>query len=265
MKNQTGLAEINGTRLYYEIAGSGHPLVLIHGFTLDTRMWDDQFELFSQHYQVVRYDVRGFGKSMLPGSESYAHADDLRALLEYLGIEFSHVLGLSMGGSIAIDFALSYPELTTALITVDSALGGFQFVQLGQSLELIWATGKEAGAHSATKLWLEHDLFKPALESSLVGSRLKQIVDDYSGWHWTNENPSRGLDPPAAQRLHEIRVPTLAIVGERDLVDFHTIADTLQQSIFGARKVIMPGVGHMSNMEAPEKFNEVVLGFLSDI
>ena len=98
------------TRLYYEVAGSGHPLVLIHGFTLDTRMWDDQFETFAREYQVVRYDRRGFGKSSLPVDEDYAHADDLAALLEHLGIDRAYVLGLSGGGASAIDFALTYPE-----------------------------------------------------------------------------------------------------------------------------------------------------------
>lgn len=109
IQQQTGFAEVNGTRLYYEIAGSGDPLLLIHGSTLDTRMWDDQFETFAQHYTVVRYDVRGFGKSALPAGESYARPDDLKGLLDYLDIAHASVLGLSMGGGIAIDFVLAYP------------------------------------------------------------------------------------------------------------------------------------------------------------
>ena len=80
--HQTGFAEVNGTRRYYEIAGAGRPLVLIHGSTLDTRMWDDQFDIFAQHYQVVRYDVRGFGQSALPTDEPYARPNDLKSLLE---------------------------------------------------------------------------------------------------------------------------------------------------------------------------------------
>ncbi|GAG10762.1 unnamed protein product, partial [marine sediment metagenome] len=123
MKKQNSFAKVNGTCLYYEIAGSGDPLVLLHGFTGNTQWWDDQFEIFATHYQVIRYDIRGFGNSALPTRESYSHVDDLKALLENLGISRTHVLGLSMGGEIAIDFALVYPELTTALITVGSALG----------------------------------------------------------------------------------------------------------------------------------------------
>src|SRR5689334_19941744 len=115
----SGTAEVNHTRLYYEVAGSGPPLVLIHGFDLDTRMWDDQFEVFAQHYRVVRYDVRGFGKSARP-TEPYAHEEDLKALLDYLGIAQAHIVGMSMGGGIAIDFTLTYPEMTRTLILVDS-------------------------------------------------------------------------------------------------------------------------------------------------
>ena len=96
MHRQSGFAEVNGTRIYYEVAGSGHPLVLIHGFTLDARMWDDQFETFAQYCQVIRYDMRGFGKSAFPvPGESYTHADDLKALLEHLGIAHAYVLDRS--------------------------------------------------------------------------------------------------------------------------------------------------------------------------
>ena len=92
-----------------------------------------------------------------------------------------------------------------------------------------------------------------------------QIVSDYSGWHWVKQDPARTLDPPAIQRLDEISAPTLVIIGERDLSDFRAIADTLQQQIPGAKKVILTGVGHLSNMEDPKRFNEVVLDFLASI
>jgi 3-oxoadipate enol-lactonase len=126
MQVQSGFAEVNGTRLYYEIVGRGSHLVLIHGFTLDTRMWDDQFEAFSQHYRVLRYDARGFGKSALPvQGESYSHREDLKALLDHLKVSQAFILGLSMGGRTAISFTLEYPEVVRALIPVDAVLGGF--------------------------------------------------------------------------------------------------------------------------------------------
>lgn len=265
MKEQNGFAEVNGTRLYYECAGSGHPMVLIHGFTLDTRMWDDQFETLAQHYQVIRYDARGFGKSALPVGETYAHADDLKALMENLEVEHAYIVGLSMGGMIAIDFAHAYPGAADALIPVDAALSGFQLKELGPELMSIGAMARESGVQAAKELWLGHDLFKPAREKPDVATRLAQMVSDYSGWHWINENPVREPDAPAEERLAEISAPTLTIVGERDLPDFQAIADTLQQYIPNAQKVVMPGVGHMSNMEDAERFNEILLSFLADL
>ena len=107
MKVEQDFVAANGTRLYYEAAGAGHPVVLLHGFTFDTTMWDDQFLPLAQHFRVIRYDMRGFGRSDLPGAESYSHVDDLKALLDHLGISQAHLVGLSKGGAIALDFGKS--------------------------------------------------------------------------------------------------------------------------------------------------------------
>lgn len=265
LDEQRGTAEVNGTRLYYEVAGSEHPLVLIHGFALDTRMWDYQFEAFAQHYRVVRYDMRGYGKSLPPTDESYSHTDDLMALLEHLRIDRAHVFGQSRGGAVAIDFALAHPEATGALVLVDPVLGGHSWSQEAARTDgAIWETAAKSGVEAGKAQWLAHPLFAPAREKPEVAARLEQIVFDYSGWHLINTDPGRYADPPAAQRLHEIGAPTLVVVGERDLPDFLVIADTLQQ-VPNARKVVLPGVGHMCNMEDPTKFNEVVLDFLADL
>ena len=125
MEQIADMVTVNGTHLYYERAGTGHPLVLIHGFTLNTQMWEDQFAVFAQHYQTIRYDMRGFGRSALPAEEPFTAVDDLRALLDALGVSRTFVLGLSLGGSVAIDFALAYPERTSALVLVDPALRGW--------------------------------------------------------------------------------------------------------------------------------------------
>jgi 3-oxoadipate enol-lactonase len=264
MQAQTGFAEVNGTRLYYEMAGSGDPLVLIHGHTLDTRMWDDQFEPFARHYRVIRYDMRGYGKSALPTAGSYAPADDLMALLRHLGLRSAHILGQSRGGAVAIDFALTYPEATATLIAVDPVLRGFQWKGFGKSLSEIHSAGRTSGVEAARQRWLDDALFAASLENLRVAPRLKQIVGDYSGWAWINDEPLRPLDPPSIQQIHRINIPTLVIVGERDVPDFLAIADTLHQRIPNASKVVMAGVGHMSNMEDPELFNKIVFGFLAN-
>lgn len=266
MQIQTGFAEVNGTRLYYEAAGDGPALALVHGFGLDTRMWDDQFEAFAERYRVVRYDARGFGKSALPGSERYMHAADLKSLLEHLGIDRAAVVGLSMGGGIAIDFTLTYPEAASALVPVDSTLGGFRWSQAWEaSYAPIPARGQAGDIAGAKQAWLAHAFFEPALANPAVAARLREIVSDYSGWHWNHADPGRGAQPPAAGRLGEIRAPTLVVVGERDLPDLHRTAEALHRGIPNAQKDILPGAGHMANMEAPHPFNEVVLSFLAAI
>lgn len=266
MDTQHGFAEVNGTRLYHEVAGAGEPVVLIHGFTLDTRMWDDQFAPFAERYRVVRYDARGFGQSAVPDEAPYTHADDLAALLGHLSIPSAAIIGLSMGGGIAINFALAYPEMTRALIPVDSVLGGHRWSdEWNERFGHIGHTAHTASVEAAKAEWLADPLFAPANERPDVAARLRQMVMDYSGWNWMHRDPHRSQEPPAAERLTQIAVPTLVLLGERDLPDFHAVADTVTRQVSGARKVVLPGVGHMANMEAPEPFNAAVLGFLAEI
>jgi len=257
-------AAINGTQLYYEMRGEGEPLVLIHGSTLDTRMWDDQFESLATRYRVIRYDLRGYGKSALPSGTPYSHADDLRALLDFLDAPRAHVLGLSMGGRIALHHALTYPAATTSLILVDSALDGHPWSsELRASFDAINRHAEHVGAKAANEMWLRHPLFAPARELPNVRAKLDQIVSEHSGWEWLPDECARGIDPPSIERLHEIQAPTLIVVGERDLPDFLQIGETLVLGIPNAQCAVMTRVGHMSSMENPEEFNAIVLRFLS--
>lgn len=263
MEIQTGVVEIDGTLLSYESAGSGPPLVLLHGFSLDRRMWDDQVDALSSHYQVIRYDLRGYGQSP-PSNTPYAHVDDLKGLLEHLEITRARILGLSMGGGIAIDFVLAHPEATEALIVASPALGGHQWQsELNQSLGAVYETARRAGVDAARKQWLGHPLFAPARERPVVAARLTQMVNDYSGWHWVNEDPGRRLSPPAVERLEEIAAPTLVIVGGREIPGFRAVADLVAKRVRSARQVELPNVGHMANMEDSARFNQTLLSSLT--
>ena len=256
METYTGLATLSdGGQLYYEMAGRGDTVLFIHGFSLDTRMWDDQFEVFAQRYRVIRFDLRGFGKSSAPTGD-YSRVEDLEALLNYLNAGSAHVIGLSLGGGVAIDFALERPRLTRSLVAVDSALGGYP-----------WTTdfntrAREVGLEQAKENWLAHRLFGPANRNPAVAARLREMVLDWSGWQWLNSDPGRAPNPLPYQRLKDIAAPTLAILGEYDLPDFQDVAATLVSKTPNARKIVLPGVGHMSNMEAPDEFNEGVLSFI---
>jgi len=260
----SGTAEVNGTRLYYEVAGSGEPVVLVHAFTLDTRMWDDQFEVLARDFRVIRYDARGFGKSPPPKpGEAYSNADDLAALLDKLDARKAHVVGLSMGGRFALDYAVTYPDGLRSLVVIDGVIGGWQW---SREWLTAYAPVVEAGRRrdlaQAKSLWLGLPLFAPARAQAPVGARLKQMVDDYSGWHFVNQNPERAVSPPAVGRLGAIRAPTLVLVGERDLPDFQRMAERLERDIPGARRATVDGAGHMANMEAPEAVNKALAAFL---
>lgn len=258
----SGYAEVNGTRLYYDVSGDGPPLVLVHGRGLDRRMWDDQLAPLAERFRVIRYDVRAHGRSALPGETPFRHADDLRALLDRLGVERADVVGLSMGGRIAVEFALLYPAMTDRLVLLDASLDGFAFGDAwNASFDAIAATGRSDGPAAANEQWLAHDLFAPA-RASACRERLEKIARDSPGWIWAHSSPLIPFAPPAIERLGEIRSPTLVIVGEHDLPDFHRVADALAAGIPAARKVVVPGAGHMSNMERPAEVNAELLVFL---
>ena len=260
----TALLAVNGTRLHCERAGSGQPLVMIHGDALDARLWDDQFAFFSRDYQTLRYDVRGFGRSDPPGVEAYADVEDLMALLDYYEIESAHLLGLSMGGRIAIDFALAYPESVRSLVLLDSGLGGYRWsAEVRQYFGALFAAARARGVEAARALWLKAPGHETIAEHPPAAVLFRRMVADYSGWFWLNEDPGIELAPPACARLEEIAAPTLVLVGERDNADCREIADELARRIPGADKKVLPGIGHMSNLEAPRKVNELVREFLS--
>lgn len=263
-RREAGFAEVNGTRLYYEVAGSGEPVVLVHAFTLDTRMWDDQFEVLARDFRVIRYDARGFGKSAAPNpGEPYSNVADLAALLDHLDARRAHVVGLSMGGRFALDYAVTDPDGLRSLVVIDGVIGGWQW-----SREWITAyapiveAGRRRDIAQAKSLWLGLSLFAPARAQAPVGARLKQMVDDYSGWHFVNQNPERAVSPPAVGRLGTIRAPTLVVVGELDLPDFQRMSERLEREIPGARRATIPGAGHFANMEAPEGVTRALREFL---
>lgn len=262
----TSIVAVNGTHLYYEMAGEGTPLVFVHGLGLDGRMWDDQFERFARSYRVVRYDVRGFGRSDVPSGLPFNHAEDLRALLDHLEAPGAHVIGLSMGGRIALHHALLHPQATLSLTLVDSALDGHTWTDRWEaSFDAIVERAERDGSQAGNALWLEHELFSPACERPGVRAKLTEIVNDYSGWGWVHDSNAVGIDPPSSERLNEIHTPTLVVIGERDLPDFQRIAEALAAGIPDVRTVVIKGAGHMANMEAPEEFNSSVLAFVGQV
>jgi len=248
--------------LFFECSGKGHPVVLLHGFGLDSRMWEPQWETFSSAFRVIRYDLRGFGRSSPVPAERYSHEDDLKALLLSVDAPIAHVVGLSMGGRMALRFAAAYPAMVRSLVLADSALDGYAWSDDWQRRwKEMCECAKEGRIAEAKRKWFEHPLFASARSTSSLASHLSEMIGDYSGWHWRNSDTAPAPSPPLAERLGEIRTPTLAITGSRDLPDFLAIAEKLTAEMPMARRKIIPGAGHMVNLEAPQLFHEVMQEF----
>ena len=254
----SGFVSVQDGQLYYEVAGEGPPVVLLHGFSLDTRMWDAQVSTLAQIYTVIRYDRRGFGRSSLPVAP-YSHVADLHTLLAHLQLSKAALVGLSRGGSVSLEFALTYPAQVEMLVLVDSVLGGYRWSDEYRALDkTVWDTARTQGVAAGKAAWIAHPIFAPALEQAAVGEQFRAMVKAYTGWHFLNRDLDQRLDPPAAQRLSEIHCPTLVVVGERDLPDFQQITDLLHTGITSAQKVVLPGVGHLASMEAAAQFTELL-------
>jgi 3-oxoadipate enol-lactonase len=272
---KSGYAEINGSSLYYEVAGKGEPIVFIHGNFGDRRHWDFQFGSLSNIYKVVRYDLRGFGKSALPKSgEPYNDWNDLKSLLEFLKINKAHICGLSGGSSAAVDFALVYPQMCLSLIPIGPWAGGYGsgdfkspnadslFIGLGRIDDIV----KSQGIKSATDyIWKGNNCLARTVNNQRTLDSLLQMGYDYSFWFHLNSSPEENLEPSAMSRLKEIKLPTLIITAENDLESCKEIADIMEKEISGSKKVVMKGAGHIMNMDKPEEFNRYITEFIETL
>jgi pimeloyl-ACP methyl ester carboxylesterase len=261
-------AEIGSSRFYYEMAGEGHPLVLVHAGITDRRMWDDQFRVFAQHYKVVRYDRRGFGDTT-SGSEAFSHHQDLCDLLKFLGIEQAFLAGCSQGGKTIIDFALEYPEKTNALVLVASALSGFAFPEpVSEQWRQLEQADQAGDVERVNDLEVQIWVDGPRRTPDQVDQDLRERVRAMNSIALTKSadiGDERPLTPPAVDRLDEIHVPALVIIGDLDTPKTIAAADFLAEHIDGVRKIVMAGTAHLPNMERPEEFNRHVLEFLESL
>ncbi|HTU02686.1 MAG TPA: alpha/beta fold hydrolase [Candidatus Sulfotelmatobacter sp.] len=260
---QSGFAPVPAGQLYYEAAGSGSALVLVHGAQLDRRMWDDQFGKFAAHYRVIRYDVRRFGRSSRP-SAPYSDEDDLQALLDHLRLGRVCILGLSMGGRVALDFALAHPERVECLLLAGASLGGFQGAP-DPNIEGVLAAAQAGDAERATDLWMQDRIFAVTREQPELLARIRRLSRENAAVWLDDTSLRRELSPPALGRLAEIHLPVLIVLGQRDIENIQQIAGLLRARIAGAHTEVIPGAGHLMNMERPNEFNRVVLEFLASI
>ncbi len=265
---RSGRLAVRGAELHYETEGtSTTAVVLVHGFALDARMWDDQVEALQDIAVVVRYDARGFGRSSAPApAVPYSNSGDLLALLDHLGVARALLVGLSMGGQIALHTALVAPQRIHGLVLLDSVLDGVDWDrQSVRSMKAIDVALNRDGVGAAKAAWLAHPLFAPARRNEAVAARLAAMVGDYSGFHWTAIDPCEPMIPRPIEVLGRVAVPTSVVLGELDVPCFVTMASLLAKRIPGARLTTVSDAGHMVNMEAPGIVNAVVREAISTL
>ena len=191
--------------LAHDVHGDGPPLLLIHGATLDRRMWAPNMAALTERHRVVRCDLRGFGASPPPAGP-YSHADDLRELLGALEIERAAVAGLSMGGGVALELALAHPDVVAALVLVDTDLPGVPLEPaLREAMGVARGHVLDGELDAAREAWLAMPFFARSPED--VAAALRAIVDDYTFWHWSNPNPHVWLDRRRACAARRSKLP----------------------------------------------------------
>ncbi len=249
--------------------------MLLHAALGGRGLWDGQMDAFAERFRVVRYDARGFGDSPLPGGP-FSLVDDLCAIFDHLQLERAVLVGNSLGGKVALEFALTRPERVTALVLVGSALGGHEsspeLARFDEQEEAFLEEGRlEEAVELNLRLWVDGPRRPAGAVDAQVRERVAEMQRRASAVllaayeQSPPPGPSEWLDPPAATRLGEVRAPTLVVVGEEDVDDMLVVADRLAAEIPGARKVVLPGAAHLPAFERPEEFNPIVLEFLAGV
>jgi len=256
---------LNGARIHYERSGTGFPVLFIHAGIADSRMWEPQAAAFAKKFDMVRPDLRGFGDTALPPAP-YSGVADLAALLKHLKIDRAHVVGCSMGGTLAIDLALEHPQLVERLVLVAAGVSGSNLGAADAALfteieEADKAGDMDAVNRAEVRLWVDGPLRREGSAPNAV----RELVLDMNGrslhTDWSSAE-SQPIDRPAITRLSEIAAPTLVIVGDEDLPHCLANADLITSKIAGSSKVIIKDAAHLPSLERPEEFNRIVLEFL---
>jgi pimeloyl-ACP methyl ester carboxylesterase len=259
---------VAGGTIHVEAAqGPGEAVLLIHGGFGDRRMWDPQWPDLVPGAFLVRMDLRGFGASSFP-TAAYSATDDVLAVLDALDIRRAHLVGNSMGGALAIDFALAHPDRVASLVVEASGPNGYPAdaalrARFQPEIDAIVAVFKAAAAEGNARgaaLWKQHPMVAVAHADPRVAPLLHRMIDDnqriFAMQFWPDD------DKRAAGRLSQVRAPTLFIVGDRDIALVRAAAAFGADGIAGSRLVVIPGTDHLPHLERPREFARLVRGHI---
>lgn len=268
---ETGFVEVEGVRLAYQRAGDGPDLVLVHAGLADSGMWDEQFSMLATRFRVLRYDMRGFGRSSMPPG-LFSHHTDLAQLVGALGIQQAHYIGCSMGAKVVIDLAVEEPDRFISMVLVSPAISGFQFSGTFPQPFFDLITARQAGdiekaADLQVQIWIDGFRRTSRQADALLRQRVYQMSLDaltaQAGYlRETGFVPEQPLEPTALERLDHLTMPILIITGELDEDITLASAEVLAKRVDSAQTKEIPGTTHLPNMEKPDEFNQLVLDFL---
>jgi 2-succinyl-6-hydroxy-2,4-cyclohexadiene-1-carboxylate synthase len=243
--------------IHYRVEGRGADVVMIHGFHMDLREWDDVVQAMGESRRVVRYDVRGHGTSKVvtPLPSSVA---DLRSMLDELKISRATIVGLSMGSNIALDFALTHPDRVERLVLLSPGLAGIKASASLEWMRPIVGAVKSGSPDRAAELWWESPLLEGARRAGPRSARYRSIVLENAAV-WTISAPPPQLEPPAGTRLKEVSMPTLAVAGEFDQSGSLEFARMIASGTPQGRVITLPAAWHMLSIEKPMDVARMIL------
>ena len=257
----TGYVLVDGGKLFYELAGNGKNIVLLHDGMVNREIWDEQFPLLAKTYRVVRYDRRGYGKSSDPETK-YSHIADLNQLFSQLKIDKAIIFGMSSGGRLAIDFTLTYPEKVNGLVLVGAVVSGFGYTSHMDTRGGHFDPRKYTDPVKVHEYFIKDDPYEIYFENTAAKEKVMKLLP---GLARQNSVPTQPAAKVAVRSLSEIKVPALILVGEYDIPDVHAHAGVINAGIGNSKRQIIPRSGHLIPIEQPALFNEAVFNFLNKL
>jgi 3-oxoadipate enol-lactonase len=260
---QSGNVTVDGGSLYYETLGKGAPVILIHGGFGDRRMWDGQLEPLSQAFRVIRYDHRGFGKSSQP-EKPYSPVADLVALMDHLQLKRANLVGNSMGGTLALDFALLQPDRTGAVVVVASTAGGYPVPEEDmKKVNEVLGMARDKGTAAAVPVWLQHPMVNVAAKHPTAGPLLRTMVQDNQRMFLAEHWPQEPMSPPAYERLSGLNANVLFVIGDQDVASVRNGAEASAARIKKSKVVTIKDADHLPQMEQSETINKLLVEYIS--
>ncbi|MFA7556052.1 MAG: alpha/beta hydrolase [Spongiibacteraceae bacterium] len=260
MEKNTSI-HVAGVNFFARQKGENPNAVFIHGFGDSLNTWDGLWSELGESFSGLRYDLRGFGRSVSHDDQRFSHTDDLLAIVDASNIERCDLIGVSMGGGIALNFALNHPDRVSKLVLISPAITAWEWSAGWKMLWQLIVTSARAGdMDKARELWWQHPVFASARDSS-VAEVLRESIRHYSGAQWVRDYQQHGL--PDIERLDQLKPPTLLLTGGRDVEDFRLIADVIEAGANPVSRVDFAGLGHLLHMEDAVACADEITRFIS--